>query len=63
MEQTTAINWKAYRVYKTGCGSEPDETFGYYSNHSKAELEALKHLGDPMCKHEKVSVEEIIIQS
>jgi len=63
MTQTTAVNWKAYRVYKTGCGSEPDETFGYYSTHAKAEIEALKHMGDAMCKHEGISVEEIEIES
>ena len=63
MTQTTAVNWKAYRVYKTGCGSEPDETFGYYSTRAKAEMTALQHLGDPMCKHESICVEEIEIES
>ena len=60
--QTTAVNWKAYRVWKCGCG-EPDETFGYYSTRTRAEMEALKHAPEPMCRHEKVEIEEVIIES
>ncbi len=62
MEQSTAVNWRAYRVWKDSCG-EPETTFGYYSTRARAEMEALKRSTDPMCQHESVSIEEIEIES
>jgi hypothetical protein len=62
MENSTAVNWIVYRVYKEGCG-EPDTTFGYYTSRSRADMECLKHASDPMCKHEKISVDEIEVES
>lgn len=64
MNETTAVNWKAYQVIQVNCG-EPDEVIGYFSNRNKAEFAALAAAANKVdtCNHQKIEIKEIIIQS